>query len=162
MSADKIEIMYVEFDDAKIDGWRQLVALDYVEWRIHGGDVETSHAEGDNSIPDDVRVALALLVAPGLVEAVKPATPEATHVHVKSGHEVSVIAAGRIQTAKPIGDMDHVIIYKHAGNWWARPLAEFEERFAVLPSAVGEEPAPDTRGQDTVSDSRSIREGKPR
>ena len=79
MSADRIEIIHVEFDNdaAKPGKYSPVSELYYAEWRRNGGEIESAHAkphkasrnEGDDHlIPDDVRVALALLVAPGLVE----------------------------------------------------------------------------------------------
>src|SRR5450631_2225702 len=62
MSADKIAIIHVEFDDAKIDRVRRVVSLNYVEWRRNGGEIESSylganrHAQNEGEehvIPDD-------------------------------------------------------------------------------------------------------------
>ena len=61
--SDKIEITYVEFDDNQIEK-TAMTRLHYCEWKR--GD-KRGHAFHDDSIPDDVRIALALLVAPGLV-----------------------------------------------------------------------------------------------
>lgn len=78
MSADKIEIIHVEFDSDSLDGPAVATKLNYVEWRKNGRTIESSypganrHArnEGEEQIvPDDVRIAIAMLVAPGLVEA---------------------------------------------------------------------------------------------
>jgi hypothetical protein len=74
VSTDKIEITYVEFDRDAFKEAPCVGSLWYVEWRRNGVK-ETAYADPDKSahrglelLPDDVRVALALLVAPGLVE----------------------------------------------------------------------------------------------
>lgn len=82
---DKIEITYVEFENPSFGTGEPLGDLHYAEWRRNGGKIESALAkphkasrnEGeDNLIPDDVRVALALLVAPGLVVAVPMSVEE--------------------------------------------------------------------------------------
>lgn len=74
-----------------------------------------------------------------------------THRHVKSGHDVTVIATGKMQAqdwakegewrGESNGykytsvDLAEVIIYRHGSNWWVRPREEFEDgRFVALPS----------------------------
>lgn len=76
---DKIEITYVEFaNDVPRRHGVGIGALYYAQWRRNGRE-EYAHADPDEftgaddsgeiqGIPDDVRTALALLVAPGLVD----------------------------------------------------------------------------------------------
>jgi hypothetical protein len=65
MSADKIEIRDATFDwDEDSESEATLVRLRFCEWRRNGEFGSAYH----DKIPDDVRIALALLVAPGLVE----------------------------------------------------------------------------------------------
>lgn len=80
MSVDKIQITYVEFDNDQPGVTRvprrEVLGLYYADWR-RSGNSEWGFADRsayvDNGagevcgIPDDVRVALALIVAPGLV-----------------------------------------------------------------------------------------------
>jgi hypothetical protein len=57
---DKIEIVRVDFGGSDID---------YIEWRRNGGEVEGCYTRANPQkyiIPDDVRVALARLIAPHL------------------------------------------------------------------------------------------------
>lgn len=63
MSADKIEITYAEV--VRVDD-RSFVRQ--IEWRRNGA-YSRAGGDGGATIPDDVRVALAMLIAPGLVEA---------------------------------------------------------------------------------------------
>lgn len=78
MTPDQIEIMHVEFDNETTSESNAIRALHYAEWRRNCGEVESAFArphkasrnEGDDHlVPDDVRVAIAMLAAPGLVEA---------------------------------------------------------------------------------------------
>ena len=76
---DKIEILYMECDE-NYSSKSPMTKLTYCEWR-RNGKVEFSMNDGDTEeeggtgcvpeIPDDVRVALALLIAPGLIVPVK-------------------------------------------------------------------------------------------
>ena len=68
---DKIEITRAEFND----DWTPSVGFYYAAWR-RNGEVDYGYGNPDDAgetkgIPDDIRIALALAVAPGLVEAVK-------------------------------------------------------------------------------------------
>lgn len=67
---DKIEITHVEFAGARL---RTIKYMDYAEWTRNGVPAGAWEWQG---IPDDVRVALALLVAPGLVVAVPMSVEE--------------------------------------------------------------------------------------
>lgn len=67
---DEIEITHVELSGT---GPRAIKYLDYVEWKRNGVPDGAWEYKG---IPDDVRVALALLIAPGLVVALPTGVEE--------------------------------------------------------------------------------------
>lgn len=68
MSADKIIITGIEFDSALIEGShkRQIIEINAIGFFRGGAHSSVIYPE---KIPDDVRIAIAMLVAPGLVEA---------------------------------------------------------------------------------------------
>lgn len=67
MSEGKIVITGVEFDTALLEGshQREIMGIRACGW-FRGGD--HFRAVRPELIPDDVRVAIALMIAPGLVE----------------------------------------------------------------------------------------------
>ncbi len=69
MSADRIEIKFFDFDSEDMGDFRAFIRLRYVAWARNGvGEFGfAAPAPGNGPIPDDVRIALAMLVAPGLV-----------------------------------------------------------------------------------------------
>lgn len=56
-----------------------------------------------------------------------------THRHIKTGGEYSHYGHARVQTAKPLTDMDHVEVYEAKdGTLWVRPTPEFVNRFSKI------------------------------
>lgn len=74
-----------------------------------------------------------------------------THRHVKRGSEYREIARGELQTDTAIEDYTSLVAYHDKdGNWWFRPVWEFEDgRFAAIetPAAAPESIEPDPRDQ---------------
>lgn len=66
-----------------------------------------------------------------------------THRHVKSGHEVTLIAVGNAQCSTgPTNEMDSVVIYEHGGRFWVRRQSEFEDgRFEAIDTAATTTPS---------------------
>lgn len=59
-----------------------------------------------------------------------------THRHLKRGTSYQLVTYGRLQTEKPIGDDEVLVIYRaEDGRVWARPVDEFNDgRFEPLPA----------------------------
>jgi hypothetical protein len=57
-----------------------------------------------------------------------------TYMHMKTTGMYEVMGLARIQTAKPLKDMDDVVIYQSLGDgeFWVRPTDEFLDRFKSM------------------------------
>lgn len=52
-------------------------------------------------------------------------------IHTKRGTAYVMVGEGRLQTSRPLSDMEAMTAYRNeeTGEWWFRPVDEFDMRF---------------------------------